>query len=156
MPSQKHSSARARSWVDARMSLGIRVQQSASRRFGKDPRVGDSNNFLNRDSAAPAVPAELSREHRVDGIVVMDLQRQLANAFVLFNNYKRYHWQVFNPMFRDLHELFDQLANEVIATIDPFAERVRAIRPDPLADPVEWRNIATISVSMPHTSLRHM
>lgn len=118
--------------------------------------MGDSNKFLKHETAATSAAEGLSRENRVDRMVVKDLQRQLANAFVLFSNYKHYHWQVFVPMFRDLHELFDQLANEVLGTIDPLAERVRMIGPDPLADPVEWTNIATVSVATPHTSLRYM
>ncbi|HKE87043.1 MAG TPA: ferritin-like domain-containing protein [Vicinamibacterales bacterium] len=117
--------------------------------------MGDSNKFLN-ETVATSAAGELSRENRVDSLVVKDLQRQLANAFVLFSNYKHYHWQVFGPMFRDLHELFDQLANEVLASIDPLAERVRMLGPDPLADPVEWTNIATVSVATPQTSLRYM
>ena len=118
--------------------------------------MADSNKFLNRETVATSAAEGLSRENRVDRMVVRDLQRQLANAFVLFSNYKHYHWQVFGPMFRDLHELFDQLANEVLGTIDPLAERVRMIGPDLLADPVEWTNIATVSVATPHASLRYM
>jgi starvation-inducible DNA-binding protein len=112
--------------------------------------------FLARETVATSAAEELPRVHRGDGIVVRDLQRQLANAFVLFGNYKHYHWQVFGPLFRDLHELFDQLASEVLATIDPLAERVRMIGPDPVADPIEWTNIASVSVATPHTSLRYM
>src|SRR5215510_12595456 len=95
-------------------------REESQSRPGKERDVGDTK-FLNRETAATAAAEELSRENRGDGIVVRDLQRQLANAFVLFGNYKHYHWQVFGPMFRDLHELFDQLASEVLGTIDPLA-----------------------------------
>jgi starvation-inducible DNA-binding protein len=70
---------------------------------------------------------ELSRENRADSPVVVELQRQVANAFVLYANYKHYHWQTYGPLFRDLHKLFDGLAKEVLATIDELAERVRMI-----------------------------
>jgi starvation-inducible DNA-binding protein len=139
-------------WREARDSI---VKKRCPHRSGKDNEV-DSTKFLNRETVATAAAEELSRENRGDGIVVKDLQRQLANAFVLFGNYKHYHWQVFGPMFRDLHELFDQLANEVLSTIDPLAERVRMIGPDPVADPIEWTNLASVSVATPHTSLRYM
>ena len=118
--------------------------------------MGDANQFLNRETVATAAAEELSRENRGDGIVVKDLQRQLANAFVLFGNYKHYHWQVFGPMFRDLHELFDHLASDVLSTIDPLAERIRMVGPDPVSDPEDWANIASVSVATPHTSLRYM
>ena len=48
----------------------------------------------------------------------------MANAFVLYANYKHYHWQTYGPLFRDLHKLFDKLANDVLSTIDELAERV--------------------------------
>jgi starvation-inducible DNA-binding protein len=116
----------------------------------------ENRKFLARETVATTAAAELSRENRGDGLVVRDLQRQLANAFVLFGNYKHYHWQVFGPLFRDLHELFDLLANDVLSTIDPLAERIRMIGPDPVSDPTEWTHLASVSVATPHTSLRYM
>jgi starvation-inducible DNA-binding protein len=71
--------------------------------------------------------SEISRENREDHPVVQHLQRQLANAFVLYANYKHYHWQTFGPFFRDLHQMFDEFAMEVLDTIDELAERIRMI-----------------------------
>jgi starvation-inducible DNA-binding protein len=73
---------------------------------------------------------EVSQENREDHPVVRHLQRQVANAFVLYANYKHYHWQTFGPLFRDLHLMFDQFAKDVLGTADEFAERVRMIGPD--------------------------
>jgi len=73
---------------------------------------------------------ELSRENREDHPVVQHLQRQVANAFVLYANYKHYHWQTFGPLFRDLHLMFDEFANQTIETIDEMAERIRMIGQD--------------------------
>jgi starvation-inducible DNA-binding protein len=73
---------------------------------------------------------EVSQENREDHPVVRHLQRQAANAFVLFANYKHYHWQTFGPLFRDLHLMFDEFAKQVLDTADEFAERVRMIGPD--------------------------
>ena len=50
---------------------------------------------------------------------------KVANAFLLYANYKHYHWQTYGPLFRDLHLLFDELANSVPATAAAFAERLR-------------------------------
>jgi len=77
-----------------------------------------------------ALEKDVSRENREDHPVVRHLQRQLANAFVLYANYKHYHWQTFGPLFRDLHLMFDEFANGVLATADEFAERVRMIGQD--------------------------
>ncbi len=56
-----------------------------------------------------------------------------ANAFVLYANYKRYHWQTFGPHFRDYHKMFDEFAHEVRESLDPLAERIRMIWQDPPA-----------------------
>ena len=58
-----------------------------------------------------------------DEMVARDLQQQVANGFILYANYKHYHWQAYGPLFRDLHLLFDELANSVLATTDEFAKR---------------------------------
>src|SRR5882724_11028218 len=73
---------------------------------------------------------EVSRENREDDPVVQHLQREVANAFVLYANYKHYHWQTFGPLFRDLHLMFDEFAKNVLETIDELAERIRMIGPN--------------------------
>src|SRR6266581_3197661 len=70
---------------------------------------------------------DVSQENRKDHPVVQHLQRQVANAFVLYANYKHYHWQTFGPLFRELHLMFDEFAKEVLETIDEMAERIRMI-----------------------------
>ena len=81
-------------------------------------------------STRPISMREVSQENREDHPVVQHLQRQVANSFVLYANYKHYHWQTFGPLFRDLHLMFDEFANAVLATADEFAERIRMIGPD--------------------------
>jgi starvation-inducible DNA-binding protein len=73
---------------------------------------------------------DISQENQEDHPVVQHLQRQVANAFVLYANYKHYHWQTFGPLFRELHLMFDEFATEVLGTIDELAERIRMIGPD--------------------------
>ena len=86
----------------------------------------------------------------------LHLQRQLANAFLLYANYKRYHWQSFGPLFRDLHRLFDELAKEVQATLDDLAERVRMIGQDPIATPAEVMEAASVKPARLGHSMREM
>jgi starvation-inducible DNA-binding protein len=81
-------------------------------------------------SATRSLAKEITQENRADHPVVQHLQRQVANAFVLYANYKHYHWQTFGPLFRDLHLMFDQFAHEVLETIDDMAERIRMIGQD--------------------------
>lgn len=77
-----------------------------------------------------ALAKDVSHENREDHPVVRHLQRQVANAFVLYANYKHYHWQTYGPFFRDLHLMFDEFAIAVLGTIDEMAERIRMIGQD--------------------------
>jgi len=99
---------------------------------------------------------EISKSNKPTNDVVEHLQRQLANAFVLYANYKHYHWQTFGPLFRDLHLLFDEFATEVLATIDDFAERVRMIGQDPVFRPDEVERLASVKVSNDAGNMREM
>src|SRR5438128_12658415 len=51
----------------------------------------------------------------------------LADVFALYVKTKNFHWHVSGPHFRDYHLLFDEQADQVFATTDPVAERVRKI-----------------------------
>jgi starvation-inducible DNA-binding protein len=114
-----------------------------------------------RSGASKAAPQrsdsdEISRDNQPTSDVVEHLQRQVANAFVLYANYKHYHWQTFGPLFRDLHLLFDEFATAVLATIDDFAERVRMIGQDPIFRPDEFERTATVQVSGDAGDMREM
>jgi len=98
----------------------------------------------------------ISKENTATSDVVEHLQQQVANAFVLYANYKHYHWQTFGPLFRDLHLLFDEFAVAVLATIDDFAERLRMIGQDPVFRPDEIENTATVQVSRDAGTMREM
>lgn len=87
---------------------------------------------------------EISRENEQTNPVVQHLQRQLANAFVLYANYKHYHWFTFGPLFRDLHKLFDDCAEQVLATSDELAERIRMIGQDPVTGLRRYQDTATV------------
>jgi starvation-inducible DNA-binding protein len=99
---------------------------------------------------------EISRENSPDSPVVMHLQRQIANAFLLYANYKRYHWQTYGPLFRDLHLFFDELATAVHGTVDELAERVRMIGQDPIAMPSEVMEATSIKPARAGQSMREM
>jgi starvation-inducible DNA-binding protein len=103
-----------------------------------------------------AIAQELARQNSPDSPVVQDLRRQVANAFVLYANYKHYHWQTYGPLFRDLHKLFDRQARDVLPTLDEFAERVRMIGQDPPAHLLEAADLASVSAAAPHSTMREM
>jgi len=108
-------------------------------------------------SATRTLTKEVTQENRADHPVVQYLQRQLADAFVLYANYKHYHWQTFGPHFRDLHLMFDQFAQEVFDTIDDIAERIRMIGPD--IENVQLKQMqeaADVHSAVPGQSVREM
>lgn len=107
-----------------------------------------------RDTAALA--EQISEQNRPDSPVVRDLRRQVGNGFVLYANYKHYHWQTYGPLFRDMHKLFDRLAEDVLETIDPLAERMRMIGQDPPARLPELADAASVSPAAPHSTMREM
>jgi starvation-inducible DNA-binding protein len=55
------------------------------------------------------------------------LSTMLADMFALYVKTKNFHWHVSGPHFRDYHLLLDEQADQIFATTDPIAERVRKI-----------------------------
>jgi starvation-inducible DNA-binding protein len=51
----------------------------------------------------------------------------LADMFALYVKTKNFHWHVSGPHFRDYHLLLDEPSEQIIATADEIAERVRKI-----------------------------
>ncbi|HSU76369.1 MAG TPA: DNA starvation/stationary phase protection protein [Burkholderiales bacterium] len=55
------------------------------------------------------------------------LNALLADIFALYVKTKNFHWHVSGPHFRDYHLLLDEQADQIFATTDPVAERVRKL-----------------------------
>jgi len=51
----------------------------------------------------------------------------LADSFALYLKTKNFHWHVSGPHFRDYHLLLDEQGEQIFATTDVLAERVRKI-----------------------------
>ncbi len=108
--------------------------------------------------AAPreSLVQDISKANAPDSAVVKQLQRQVANALILYLNYKHYHWQTYGPLFRDLHLLFDEFAMAVLETVDEFAERIRMIGQDPVSSPQDLTATATVKVAERKQTMREM
>jgi starvation-inducible DNA-binding protein len=59
--------------------------------------------------------------------MVQLLNEQLADTFDLFSQTKQAHWNVKGPQFFQLHELYDELAGQLLAHVDLIAERATAL-----------------------------
>ena len=55
------------------------------------------------------------------------LNTLLADAFALYVKTKNFHWHVSGRHFRDYHLLLDQQSDDIFATTDQLAERVRKL-----------------------------
>ena len=51
----------------------------------------------------------------------------LADVFALYLKTKNFHWHITGPHFRDYHLLLDEHSEQIFATTDDIAERVRKI-----------------------------
>jgi starvation-inducible DNA-binding protein len=87
---------------------------------------------------------------------VRRLHRDLANAFILYTNYKQYHWQTYSPGFRDLHLVFGDFAKEVLDSIDHLAQRIHVIGQDLPAHLLEAMELARVSAAAPPSTMRAM
>src|ERR1700682_6545709 len=74
---------------------------------------------------ALSTPTDLGAEARRD--ISAGLNLLLADMFALYLKTKNFHWHMSGPHFRDYHLLLDEQADQIFATTDDIAERVRKI-----------------------------
>jgi starvation-inducible DNA-binding protein len=74
---------------------------------------------------ALATPTDLG--HEAVPAVSAAINGVLADVFALYLKTKNFHWHVSGPHFRDYHLLLDEQAEQIFATTDELAERVRKI-----------------------------
>jgi starvation-inducible DNA-binding protein len=72
------------------------------------------------------------------------LNKQVANWAVLYTKLHNYHWYVKGPEFFNLHIKFEELYNEAGTHLDVIAERILALRGQPIATMKEQLAAASI------------
>ena len=80
-------------------------------------------NFILKETLG--TPTDLSADAVRD--ISGALNALLADMFALYFKTKNFHWHISGPNFRDFHLLLDEQADQIFATTDPIAERVRKI-----------------------------
>jgi len=78
-----------------------------------------------RNPAAAQVPAGFPPE--AVARISTALTVTLADLFALYVKTKNFHWHMSGPLFRDYHLLLDDQSEQIFATTDAIAERVRKI-----------------------------
>jgi len=75
--------------------------------------------------SALKTPTDLSAQHAK--AIGDALDRIVADLFALYVKTKNFHWHMSGPHFRDYHLLLDDQGEQILATIDPLAERNRKL-----------------------------
>jgi starvation-inducible DNA-binding protein len=83
------------------------------------------NTATTRRPASLHTPTSLGAQATLDNSGA--LNALLADFFALYLKTKNFHWHVSGPHFRDYHLLLDEQADQIYATTDPIAERVRKL-----------------------------
>ena len=78
-----------------------------------------------REAPALQTPSDLPAQ--ATAAIAESVNRLVADAFALYVKTKNFHWHMSGPNFRDYHLLLDEQADQIFATIDPLAERVRKL-----------------------------
>ena len=78
-----------------------------------------------RRAAQLKTPSDLGAEATKDLSGALNIL--LADLLALYLKTKNFHWHVSGPHFRDYHLLLDEQADQIFATTDPVAERVRKL-----------------------------
>ncbi len=77
------------------------------------------------DPASLNTPNDLGDNARAE--IADAVNKLLADSFALYVKTKNFHWHMTGPNFRDYHLMLDEQSDQIFATTDPLAERVRKL-----------------------------
>jgi starvation-inducible DNA-binding protein len=82
-----------------------------------------------RDTKAGPAPLHTPTDLKANAVPDISgaLNILLADVFALYLKTKNFHWHMSGPHFRDYHLLLDEQGDQIFATTDAIAERVRKI-----------------------------
>jgi starvation-inducible DNA-binding protein len=113
------------------------------------------------DTQASAVLTPTSFTKKQSEEVAAALNALTADAFALYLKSKNFHWHVSGPHFRDYHLMLDEQADQIFASTDVLAERVRKIGHPTLKSISQISKLQTINDNnddfvSPHDMLREL
>ncbi|MBD3768774.1 MAG: DNA starvation/stationary phase protection protein [Rhodobacterales bacterium] len=82
---------------------------------------------------------EAERQSSVDA-----LKKLLGETYALYAKTHGYHWNVTGPRFQALHTMFETQYNDLWASLDEIAERIRALGHFAPGSPGEMMDLASI------------
>jgi starvation-inducible DNA-binding protein len=80
---------------------------------------------VDTDQAALLTPNDLGDNATKE--IAGEVNKLVADAFALYVKTKNFHWHMTGPHFRDYHLMLDEQSDQIFATTDPLAERVRKL-----------------------------
>lgn len=78
-----------------------------------------------KDPASLNTPTDIGDNGRAE--IADAVNKLVADAFALYLKTKNFHWHMTGPHFRDYHLMLDEQSDQIFATTDPLAERVRKL-----------------------------
>ncbi len=73
------------------------------------------------------------------------LNTALANSYLLLIKTKKYHWDVVGPQFLTLHRLWEEQYQNLSASVDEYAERIRMIGGYPIGTAAGFLQATTLT-----------
>lgn len=102
--------------------MGTATERAPLKTSGRDAKGSGKSPPIAPQLATPTdLPADAVQA------VTQAINPIIADAFALYVKAKNFHWHLAGSHFRDYHLLFDEHAEQLLASIDPLAERVRRI-----------------------------
>src|SRR4030095_16166598 len=99
--------------------------RSHRRLLAKEPVNTDATVTQSHRGASLRTPSDLGADAARDIAAALNLL--LAYSFALYLKTKNFHWHMSGPHFSDYHLLLDEQSDQIFATTDALAERVRKI-----------------------------
>lgn len=88
--------------------------------------------------------------------VVKSLSVLLADSYVLMLKTQNYHWNVTGPHFTALHTMFQEQYEELFASVDELAERLRALGEKAPGSFADFAKLAKVKEETGHPAANDM
>lgn len=112
-------------------------------KFSKaNPKLHQKGELIQEFGTRIQVP--LAMDNDVCSQSVTDLNLTLANLMILYDMYRKAHWQTSGLTFYQLHLLFEKHYTELSELVDEVAERVQILGGVSIAMPSEVSDLTTI------------
>ena len=84
------------------------------------------------------------------------LEKWLADTYILTIKTQNFHWNVVDPRFHSLHEMFEEQYNQLNSSIDEIAERIRMLGMKTPASMKDFLEITTLDEETGNSTANEM